>query len=635
MCGLAGVVRISDRESDGDLGLAAITQRMCNVQEHRGPDDSGVVNFGRASLGSCRLSIVDLSPAGHMPMSDSTGRWWIVHNGEVYNFGHLRDELAARGHSFRSRTDTEVILHAYMEWGEECLQRFVGMFAFAIYDTQSGEIMLARDRYGKKPLYYSRIGDLILFSSEMKALLAERRDLRLDQQALAEWFLYRNVDALMPRTLVEGVSSLMPGQIAKIGRNGIKTSCYYSALWHVTQDEYERNAEVSPKQIVDEVDELLNDAVRLRLISDVPVGTLLSGGLDSSLVTAMAARQTQGLTAFHVSVEGHADLDERRYAEQLTHSLGLKFVVYSLTGATFRRTLPYVTYLEDLPLTHPNSTAYYLISRVCREHGVLVVQSGEGADELFGGYSWNYRRRQRLLALEPWLRKLPEPVFSTLALLLYAHVGMPVWAHRFRDHLPLAVGFIDRYARADSEEQCERAYSFVANRVERGVLGAMLADISDFLAPLLRRLDRTTMGASIECRNPFLDHRLVHKAINLPLDYKVGKRADKWVLKQVAERYLPGNLVYRKKAGFPLPVEEYVAPLARREFFANGFCENVLGLGRRGTERQMASGHQWADGVFGLIALEIWGRINFMGQSVADLEGLVADCEARALHADR
>jgi asparagine synthase (glutamine-hydrolysing) len=386
---------------------------------------------------------------------------------------------------------------------------------------------------------------------------------------------------------------------------------------------------------VDEVDELLSDAVRLRLISDVPVGTLLSGGLDSSLVTAIAAKQTRDLTAFHVSVEGYPDLDERRYAEQLTTSLGLKFVVHSLTGAEFRKALPYVTYLEDLPLTHPNSTAYYLISRVAREHGVLVVQSGEGADELFGGYSWNYRRRRRLLALEPYLKKIPARIFSTLALPLYAHYGMPVWAHRFRDMLPPTVDFIDRYARADWEEQCESAYAFVADRVDRGVLGAMLADISDFLAPLLRRLDRTSMGASIECRNPFLDHRLVHKAINLPLDYKVGRRADKWVLKQVAARYIPASLVNRKKAGFPLPVDEYLAPLTRPEFFKEGFCESTLGLGHRGMERLMATGGRWVHGIFGLIALEMWGRVYFMGQSVAHVEGLVAECESRALHERR
>jgi asparagine synthase (glutamine-hydrolysing) len=222
--------------------------------------------------------------------------------------------------------------------GSACLERFVGMFAFAICDTQSNEDCV-RDQYGKKPLYYTRVSDVVLFASRSNADV-DRRDPRIDHQALNEWFLYRNVDALMPRTLVEGISAVLPGQVVEISRNGIKSSLYYSPVSHVSQTEYERFAAASPKQVVDEVDETLNDAVRLRLISDVPVGTLLSGGLDSSLITAIASKYTHDLTAFHVSVEGYPNLDERRYAEQLATSLELKFVPYALTGAAFRKAFP-------------------------------------------------------------------------------------------------------------------------------------------------------------------------------------------------------------------------------------------------------------------------------------------------------
>jgi asparagine synthase (glutamine-hydrolysing) len=379
--------------------------------------------------------------------------------------------------------------------------------------------------------------------------------------------------------------------------------------------------------VVREIDEILNDAVRLRLVSDVPVGTLLSGGLDSSLVTAIAARHTKELTAFHVSVAGYPKLDERRYAEQLAQAHGLPFVPFELTAANFREVLPYVTYLEDLPLTHPNSAAYYLIAKVARQHGVPVVLSGEGADELFGGYKWNYRRRRRLARFAPLLRAIPAQLHSILALLVYANAGMPVSTHRFRDTLPPTVDLIDRYTRANWQAHCEKAYAFVQSTSDREVLGAMLADISDFLAPLLRRLDRTSMGASVESRVPFLDHRLVHKAINLPLRYKTGTRADKWVVKQVALRYMPKSLVFRKKAGFPLPVDEYVAPLAKREFFTGGFCENFLELGQRGIERSMLTWKRQPHGLFGLVALEIWGRVYFMGQSVDQVGELVAGCE--------
>jgi asparagine synthase (glutamine-hydrolysing) len=627
MCGLAGLIRVSDaaREFDAE----ATVRRMCDVQAYRGPDDSGVVDLGRVCLGSRRLSIIDLSPAGHMPMSDATGRWWIAYNGEVYNFAEVREELVRLGHQFRSHTDTEVILHAWIQWGRDSLRRFVGMFAFAVHDRQTDEVTLVRDRYGKKPLYFLQRDGVVYFSSEMKALMAGDDSLELDQRALLEWFLYRNVDGLASRTLIAGINAVMAGHVVTISPRGIHSTAYYAPPQEVNETEYRRLASARPAEVVEEVDGLVNDSVRLRLVSDVPVGTLLSGGLDSSLVTSVAGRYTSDLTAFHVSVAGYPKLDERRYAEQLAQAHGFPFVAFSLTPQNFRKALPYVTYLEDLPLTHPNSCAYYMISRVARDHGVPVVLSGEGADELFGGYLWNYRRRQRFARLAPVLRRIPEPVYSVLALLVYAHSGMPFAAHRFRYTLPATVTMIDRNLRDDWLTTCRAAYSFVARDDEREVLGAMLADVGDFLAPLLRRLDRTSMGASVESRVPFLDHRLAHLAFNLPLEYKVGTRADKWVLKQVALRYMPRDLVMRKKAGFPIPIGDYIEPLATQEFFDGGFCDTQLGLGRRGVERSMSSWRRHKDSLFGFIALEIWGRIHLMRQSVAEVEQLISDCERR------
>lgn len=625
MCGVAGLIRVTD----GGLAIdaEALVKKMCDLQAYRGPDDSGVVELGRACLGSRRLSIIDLSLAGHMPMSDETGRWWITYNGEVYNFADIREELLGLGHGFRSNTDTEVVLHAWMQWGSECPQRFVGMFAFAIHDTRSDEVILVRDRYGKKPLYYSRIGEIVAFSSEMKALAAARNDLRVNQQALLEWFLYRNVDSLASRTLIEGIDAVLPGHVVTISPRGIRSCCYYSPPLQVSESEYRRYESARPADLVRELDQILNEAVRERLVSDVPVGTLLSGGLDSSLVTAIAARYTNELTAFHVSIEGYPQLDEHRFAEQLARAHGLPFVPFSLTGSQFRQVLPRVAYLEDLPLTHPNSAGYYLISQVAREHGVPVVLSGEGADELFGGYRWNYRRRRLLARLEPILRMVPQRAYSVLALLVYANAGMPYSTHGFRNTLPSTVDMIDRSIRAEWRARCEAAYAFVRHDIDREVLGAMLADLSDFLAPLLRRLDRTSMGASVESRVPFLDHRLVHKAINLPLQFKLGRYADKWLVKQVALRYMPRTLVVRKKAGFPLPVRDYIAPLATMKFFKGGFCENVLELGRHGIARTMSPSSRHPDGLFGFIALEMWGRMYFMRQAVDDVRDLIEACE--------
>ena len=386
---------------------------------------------------------------------------------------------------------------------------------------------------------------------------------QVDRHSLLEWSLYRNVDALTPETLVEDVRSVLPGHVVRISNGAISSKQYYSQIAHVSEERYRHHQAARLEDVIDDMDAILNEAVKLRLVSDVPVGTLLSGGLDFSLVTSIAAKYTRDLTAFHVSVEGFPNLDERRHAETLTKRFGLPLVPFSLTGEIFRRELPRVVYFSDLPLTHPNSVAYYLISKVAREHGVIVLLSGEGADELFGGYSWNYRRKRMLLRLQPWLRLVPAKLHDWLALLVYSHAGMPVGSLRFRERLPPAVDLIDRYARLDWAERCAEAYSFVADARDRAVLGSMLADLSDFLAPLLRRLDRTSMGASVECRVPFLDHRLVHRAINLPLDYKVGRHADKWILKQVATRYFSGQLVTRKKMGFPIAARA-VSGAARR-----------------------------------------------------------------------
>jgi asparagine synthase (glutamine-hydrolysing) len=625
MCGIAGVLCL-DPGCDGSAH-EPLVRRMCALQACRGPDDAGVTPLDRACLGSLRLAIIDLSSAGHMPMHDASGRYWISYNGEVYNFADLRRELEGIGHRFHSHTDTEVVLHAYMEWGERCITRFVGMFAFAIWDRQTGRLALGRDRYGIKPLYYARAGGHLAFASEIKALRVAMGGAELDYRRLTEWFLYRNVDAFDTATLQAGVSQVLPGTVVLFEGDRISTQRVYNVVDEVTEPEYRRFAEARPEAVVHEIEQALVEAVRYRLISDVPVGVLLSGGLDSSLVTAIAARETKQLTTFNVSVAGYPKLDERRFAAELCDHLGLRMVSFDLTAENFRQHLPRTVWLEDLPLTHPNSVAYYLISRVAREEGTIVLLSGEGADELFGGYRFSYRRKWYLGRLMPLLRRIPDGAWNLAALLLFARLGMPVTSHGFREVLPPTVDLIDRYRRSGWLATCEEAYGFVPRPADRGVLGAMLADLNDFLSPLLRRLDRTSMGASEECRVPFLDHRLVHKAINLPVEYRIGKRANKWVLKQVAERYMPHHLVHRRKKGFPIPVADYVAPYAVRSFFADGFCQAELGLDRRGFERMLGDWRRSPTGLFSLVTFEIWGRLHLRGESLESVEAWTAGFE--------
>jgi asparagine synthase (glutamine-hydrolysing) len=619
MCAIAGLICSSPHDRSPEH--LAIVQTMCDVQAHRGPDDQGVCTLGPVSLGSNRLSILDLSRAGHMPMSDPTGRWWIVYNGETYNFQQIRDELCACGHTFVSTSDTEVVLRAFQQWGEQCLDRLVGMFAFAILDRDTHTVTLARDRFGKKPLYYMQQNDHLLFASEVKALLRVCDRVQLNQQRLIEWSLFRNAELGSSDTLVDGISALGPGRVLTVRAGRADTArAFYTPESQVNPSLYERIGRQRPEAVIDEIDALVQDSVRLRLVSDVPLGTLCSGGIDSSLVTALCARHLPTVAAFHVSVAGYESLDESRYARQVTDTLGLTLHTYALSGDAFRSSLPRAIYHSDFPLTHPNSVAFLLISEFARSRGVTILLSGEAADELFGGYMQRYRQYRQLLLAERLLALAPARVRKAIAFLGYAADRIPVTAFsEYPGLLAHTTRFLDKFARDDLRIRCEDAYRFVANEGERAVLAAMLADLTDFLSPLLRRLDRMSMAASVECRTPFLDHRLVQMAVNLPLSYRLHGRTDKWVLKEIAARYLPRGVVHRRKVGFPLPIKDYLAPLARQDFFKSGFCLNVLGLHRKGFLQAIDTWDSNVHGFFNLLALEIWGRLFVMGQSVDEL----------------
>jgi asparagine synthase (glutamine-hydrolysing) len=619
MCAIAGLVCLEPQCREDEH--FAIVGKMCALQHHRGPDDSGIVSLGRVCLGSNRLSVIDLTEAGHMPMSNEDGEWWITYNGEVYNFMVLRQELLDCGHTLRSKTDTEVVLHAFEQYGEKCLDRFVGMFAFAIYDRHTDTVILARDRFGKKPLYYTLHNGHLLFASEVKALMSVCIDLRPNQQRLLEWALYRNVDFGSPETLVEGVFSLPPGHLLKIHQGRMASPCrYYSPEAQVDPARYERFSRQSRHELTAEIEDLLDSSVQARLVSDVPLGTLCSGGLDSSLITAVCARHLSDVTAFHVAVTGYQKIDESQYAQQVTEALGIKLLTYSMEGEAFRRNLPRAIYHSDMPLTHPNSVAFLLVSEFAHQHGVVILLSGEGADELFGGYMQRYRRYRQLLLARRLSAYLPGKIRKAIALAGYACDGVPITGFsEYEGLLAHATAFLDKYAREDLRLRCTDAYQFIADDAERSVLSAMLADVTNYLTPLLRRLDRMSMAASVECRTPFLDHRLVETVVNLPLAFRLRGSTDKWILKEIASRYLPRTIVHRKKVGFPLPLGDYLAPLVQADLFYDGFCLEWLGMHRRGMLEAVANWRQNIHGFFNLLALEIWGRLFFLHQPVEEL----------------
>jgi asparagine synthase (glutamine-hydrolysing) len=553
-----------------------------------------------------------------MPMADAGQDFYLVYNGEVYNFQALREELIREGNQFRSKTDTEVVLHAFKQWGEQCFERFAGMFAFAVYDRRNDTVTLARDRFGKKPLYYMCDDKHVLVASEMKVLMQISANLKPERQRLMEWSLYRNVDFGSPRTLVENIFSLPAGHFLKIhnGRVGIPQS-YYSVESEVDPAIYEHLDRQPRQDLVAEIESLFLRGVTERLVSDVPVGVLCSGGVDSSLVTALCARNRNDVAAFHVSIAGYPKMDESRYAKQVTEMLGIDLFACQLERNSFCANLPRAVYHSDVPLTHPNSVAYLLVSELARKQGAIVLMSGEAADELFGGYMHRYRRYQQFLKAKRLLAHLPPKIRQIVNLVGHACNGVPATElPAYGNGLAQTIAILDGFTRDELRFRCAEAYRFLSNDGERAVLGAMLADLTNFLSPLLRRLDRMSMAASVECRVPFLDHRLVKKVINLPLSYRLNGSTDKWVLKEIASHYLPRDVVYRKKLGFPLPLRDYLAPLAREDLFRNGFCLEILQIHRKGIAEIISTWKHDVEGFFTLLTLELWGRLFFLRQSL-------------------
>jgi len=619
MCAIAGMICLTPACGRDDH--LDVVRTMSDQQVHRGPDDHGADVFSGAALASNRLSIIDLSRAGRMPMSDEAGRHWIVYNGETYNFRPLRAELAAAGHTFRSNTDTEVVLHAFQEWGTASFEKLIGMFAFAIFDQETQTTTLVRDRFGKKPLYYTMRDGHLLFASEVKALLRVNAAPVLNYQRLIEWSLYRNTDFGSRETLLDNVFSLPPGHFLRIVRGNVEPAhCYYSPESQVDVDHYERLARQPTAVVTAQVESLIVSAVGDRLVSDVPLGTLCSGGIDSSLVTMLCARARPNVMAYHVSVAGYDDLDESAYAKQVAEAAGIPLLIYPLTAEAFRENLVRAIYHSDFPLTHPNSVAFLLVCEFARRHGAIILLSGEGADELFGGYMQRYRHFRQFRRAQRLLATFPRKVRKALAFAGYASEGIPVTSFsEYEGLLAHTTAFLDKFAREDLRLRCEEAYAFVQAPAERAILGAMLADLTNFLTPLLRRLDRMSMAASVECRTPFLDHHLVREVVNLPLNYRLRGRTDKWILKQIAARHLPSDVVYRPKVGFPLPVREYLAPLAQQEFFMNGFALDYLGLHQRGFADAVSNWQQNVAGFFNLLALEIWGRLFMLNEPIDEV----------------
>ncbi len=623
MCGIAGIVS-STRDSDVD---ANSIHRMCQAIVHRGPDDEGVFVKDGAGLGMRRLSIIDLA-GGHQPIFNEDETVWVVFNGEIYNFPQLRPELEARGHRFSTHTDTEVIVHLYEEMGADCVQKLRGMFALALYDSRNRSLLLARDRLGKKPLHYALCDGKLYFGSEIKSLLAVAPHLAdVDPEAILQYFYYSYIPD--PQSAFRAIKKLPPGHLLQYRGGEIKVRQY----WDVPG--YGTSKPAGEEEIVEELERRLAEATRIRLISDVPLGALLSGGVDSSIVVALMARASaRPVKTYSIGFRAKR-FDESQYARLVAERFGTEH--HELTvDPDFADTLSHLSGMLEEPFGDSSMLPTYYVCRMARQH-VTVALSGDGGDELFAGYDryLTSLRRRRYDRVPRWLgrwyreglhRRLPGSTYGR-NLLWNASLGR---ADRYLDdicffpalHRERALFSEDFLAVAERlPDPLAQFHAYYDNAPAGEDISRLLyLDTKTYLAgDILTKVDRMSMANSLEVRVPMLDHEFVEWVAALPIQWKLRNGNRKYLLKKVAERLeIPAPLLHRPKQGFQLPLvdwmrEELKEPLLQvlleprtlqRGYLKPGGIRELVGEHLSG--RRNRSGQLWR-----LLVLEMWHR-NFL-----------------------
>jgi asparagine synthase (glutamine-hydrolysing) len=587
MCGFAGILTSAAFSRDE---LAAHAGRMSGALAHRGPDDSGIWVDERAgiALGFRRLAILDVSPQGHQPMASASGRFVVAFNGEVYNFAELRRELEPFGHRFHGQSDTEVILAAFEQWGiGKAVRRFVGMFAMAVWDSHRRELTLFRDRLGKKPLYIHHQPGLISFGSELKALVAGPSfDRALDYDALASYFRYLYVAA--PRTIFRKTTKLPAAHLLTIATPDAALpapQCYWSLEDAARRGLADRFAG-SDEEAVDELDRLLGDAVRCRLRSDVPLGALLSGGIDSSTVVAfMQEASSRPVRTFTIGFSEEA-FNEAGHASRVATHLGTEHTELVLTGEDACELVPRMAEIFDEPFADPSQLPTLLVSQLARRH-VTVALCGDGGDELFAGYN-RYVYGARVI---PRVNRIPRAVRRVLSAGLgvvpaatwehaprYVTTLLPVSGQRVGEQIQKLGTLMSAGSAGEMYQSLLSAWqrphellrasshhhdrnSRIVNEGEPADLldRMMLADQMMYLPDdLLAKVDRASMAVSLEVRAPILDHRVVEFSWRLPPAMKVRGACGKWILRQVLYRRVPKSIVERPKMGFSVPIDRWL-----------------------------------------------------------------------------
>lgn len=639
MCGIAGYWSAELRPARSAADMREIVRRMTAAIQHRGPDDEG--NYVEAeaglALGHRRLAIIDLSPRGHQPMVSRSGRYWMVFNGEVFNFLQIRNQL--RDFDWKGKSDTEVMLAAIETWGlRDAVQKFVGMFAFALWDGFERRLYLVRDRLGIKPLYYGWANGTFLFASELKALRAHPEfEAVIDSSVLAQYLGHNHVPG--PLSIYRGIRQLMPGTTLSVHSENPQASSL-ETYW--SPRDYVRSADLpfapaTDEEVISQLHELLQDAVRLRTVSDVPIGAFLSGGIDSTTVVAlMQSLNPRPIKTFSIGF-GEEPYDESKHAREVAAFLGTDHVEQYVSPRDALDLIPQLPAIYDEPFADASQIPTTLVSMLARR-SVTVALSGDGGDELFCGY----RSYSKLHSI--WIRRNRIPPFLRNLLSSFAGLGTSLFKtqplsrfglgkrpheaavqHLARVQAVLKAHDIRQFKRAFQSFYFDFSALMVGFQDELDLFPShgnqhddltemMLDDIEGYLpGDILTKVDRASMTVGLEARVPLLDHRLVEFALQLPLRYKVRAGQTKWLLRQVLYKYVPENLVERPKQGFAIPLAAWLKGPLR------GWVEELLGESRLSSQgifhakavRRLWHEHlqeqwDWSPQLWGLLVFQQW-----------------------------
>jgi asparagine synthase (glutamine-hydrolysing) len=645
MCGIAGFLSAS-KNVDRDL-LRSITDRIA----HRGPDGSGFFCDDFVALGHRRLSIIDVA-GGHQPMGNEDGHLQIIFNGEIFNHAQLRPDLEKAGHQYQSRCDTETIIHSYEQYGEECVTKYRGMFAFAIWDTQTKSLFCARDRLGIKPFYYWTDGKTFVFGSEIKALLMHPAvSAEFDDKHLPEFLAFGYLSG--EETMFRGIRKLMPGHTMKVQVTPERTlEISQKQYWDVPAPA--TAAERTDQSWIDECRQRVEETVKMRLMSDVPLGMFLSGGIDSSTIAAlmkrMVADPAQKIKTFSVGYQ-EVEHSELGFARELATEIGTDHHEVTLGMDDFFNHLPTLIWHEDEPIVWPSSVSLYFVSKLAAQE-VKVVLTGEGADELFAGYG-RYQHHATNEGHAALYGKVPAGLRKGIRNLVAGSSLLPADLRRKAQHtivgrdLSFESLYLDNFYSAFSADEqqgltkkqfaADSAYaSYMDYRAKRDnadpLTRLLYADQKTYLVELLMKQDQMSMACSIESRVPFLDHPLVEFAAQVPAHLKIREGKGKYILRKAVENLLPQSTLTRKKMGFPTPIKNWLLDPRANALYTklqepDGFIASYLDMSRVKTLIEQHRNHtiDATDRIWRLLNLQYWGEIYLSGR------GQEQDLSARVL----